>query len=58
METIISNYIDSIISNDEHNIQTYLYQIKSVIKYPKLLNITLEISMSIAKNVPLLLKMD
>lgn len=58
METIFSNYIDSIISNEEHNIQKYLYKIKSIIKDQKILNITLEISMSIAKNVPLLLRMD
>ena len=58
IETIFSNLIDSITSNQENDIQQYLNLLKDRINDIKILKLSLQLSISIAKNVPLLLTLE
>ena len=58
IETIFSNLIDSITSNQENDIQKYLNLLKGRINDIKILKLSLQLSISIAKNVPLLLTLE
>lgn len=58
IETIFSNLIDSITSNQENDIQQYLSLLKGRINDIKILKLSLQLSISIAKNVPLLLTLE
>jgi len=52
LESIISNFIDSMISNQENNRQLYLNLLNQYIHEPKILNFTIELCISIAKDIP------
>jgi len=54
VELIISNFIDSI-TKEENNTEMYLNLLKQNISESKLLNLVIELSISIAKNIPILL---
>ena len=58
IETIFSNLIDSITSNQENDIQQYLNLLKDRINDIKILKLSLQLSISIAKIVPLLLTLE
>ena len=52
IELIISNFIDSI-TKEENNTEIHLNLLKQNIREPKLLNLVIELSISIAKNIPI-----
>ena len=52
IETIISNLIDSIIINKENNIQHFVNTLKKHIIQPHILDIIVELSISIANQTP------
>ena len=52
IETIISNLIDSIIIDKENNIQHFVNALKQYINQPKILEIIIELSISIANQIP------
>ena len=52
IETIISNLIDSIIIDKENNIQHFVNALKQYINQPKILEIIVELSISIANQIP------
>ena len=52
IETIISNLIDSIIIDKENNVQHYVNALKQYINQPHILDIIVELSISIANQTP------
>ena len=52
IETIISNLIDSIIIDKQHNVQHYVNALKQHINQPNILDIIIELSISIANQTP------
>ena len=52
IETIISNLIDSIIIDKENNIQHFVNALKQYINQPKILEIIIELSISLANQIP------
>ena len=52
IETIISNLIDSIIIDKQNNIQHFINALKQHINQPKILDIIIELSISIANQIP------
>ena len=52
IETIISNLIDSIIIDKENNVQHYVNALKQHINQPHILDIIVELSISIANQTP------
>jgi len=58
IESIVSNLIDSMTLNQENNTQIYLDLLKARINDSKILNLSIQISISIAKNIPILLTLE
>ena len=58
IESIVSNLIDSMTLNQENNTQIYLDLLKDRINDSKILNLSIQISISIAKNIPILLTLE
>lgn len=58
MEINVSNLIDSITLNQENTIQTHLNLLKSRINNPKILLLIIQLSIAIAKNIPILLTLE
>jgi hypothetical protein len=58
IETIVSNFIDSVILNEKNNIELYLNLLKKRVDKHKLLKIIIELSVSIAKQFPYLLTIE
>jgi len=52
IETIISNLIDSIIIDKQHNVQHYVNALKQYINQPNILDVIVELSISIANQTP------
>ena len=52
IETIISNLIDSIIIDKQNNIPHYVNTLKKYINQPNILDIIVDLSISIAKQTP------
>ena len=52
IETIISNLIDSIIIDKQNNIQHFINALKQHINQPNILDIIIELSISIANQTP------
>jgi hypothetical protein len=58
IETIVSNFIDSVILNEKNDIELYLNLLKKRVDKHKLLKIIIELSLSIAKQFPYLLTIE